>query len=132
MSHSLKRSFSCKITQLSSAPSSCKGLDVVQLCAVIIRLPVSFAMLCDVGLFSLCTLGKDSLRYLLFFFCGVRSNCRELSQLKIIVENRCLSLWSNLLEFVTVVKRSNLLICLYAEVSKKCCLYSVKKTRDGY
>ncbi len=49
-----------------------------------------------------------------------------MSKLKIIVENRCLSLWSNLLEFVTGVERSKLLICLYAEVSKNCFLYSVK------
>ncbi len=63
MSRSLKRSFSCKITQPSSVPSSRDGLDFVQLCAVIIPLPVSSVMLiCDARLFSLCTLGNTFIK----------------------------------------------------------------------
>lgn len=60
MSRSLKRSFSCKIILSSSVPSSRDGFDVVQLCAVIMGLPVSSVMLlCEAGLSSLCTLGSS-------------------------------------------------------------------------
>ena len=60
MSRSLKKSFSCKIILSSSVPSSRDGFDVVQLCAVIMGLPVSSVMLlCEAGLSSLCTLGSS-------------------------------------------------------------------------
>ena len=45
MSRSRKKSFSCKIILSSSVPSSRDGFDVVQLCAVIMGLPVSSVML---------------------------------------------------------------------------------------
>ena len=45
MSRSLKKSFSCKIILSSSVPSSRDGFDVVQLCAVIMGLPVSSVIL---------------------------------------------------------------------------------------
>ena len=55
---SSKRFFSCKIILSSSVPSSREGLDVIQLCAVIIGLPVSlFRLSFDEGLSSLFTLG---------------------------------------------------------------------------
>ena len=55
---SSKRFFSCKIILSSSVPSRREGLDVIQLCAVIIGLPVSlFRFSFDEGLSSLFTLG---------------------------------------------------------------------------
>ena len=54
MSRSLKKSFSSKIILSSSVPSSRDGFDVVQLCAVIMGLPVSSVMLLgEAGLSSL-------------------------------------------------------------------------------
>ena len=58
MSCAFEKSFSCKIILSNSVPSSRDGFDVIQLCAVIIGLPVSSAMLlCEAGLSILCTLG---------------------------------------------------------------------------
>ena len=60
MFRSSKRFFSCKIILSSSVPSRREGLDVTQLCAVIIGLPVSlFRLSYDAGLSSLCTLGSS-------------------------------------------------------------------------
>ena len=52
--------FSCKMILASSVPSRGEGLDVIQLCAVIIGLPVSlFRLSYDAGLLRLCTLGSS-------------------------------------------------------------------------
>ena len=45
ISRSRKKSFSCKIILSGPVPSSRDGFDVVQLCAVIMGLPVSSVML---------------------------------------------------------------------------------------
>ena len=51
MSRSLKKYFSCKIILSGSVPSSRNGFDVVQLCVVIMGLPVSSVKLsCEAGL----------------------------------------------------------------------------------
>ena len=54
-----------------------------------------------------------------------------LLRLEIIVEKRCLSLLSNLLEFVTVFEMSKLSMCLYVVMSEKCRLYSVENHEMG-
>ena len=52
-------SFSCKIILSSSVPSKREGLEVVQLCAVIIGLPVSLSRFEGEAVsVSLCTLGR--------------------------------------------------------------------------
>ena len=103
MSRSLKKSFSCKIILSSSVPSSRDECDVVQRCAVIIGLPVSSVRLsCEAGLSSLCTLGSNFIYGRCSWSCGIGSSKCWLLRLEIIVVKRCLSLLSNLLEFVTV------------------------------
>ena len=60
MSRSLKMSFSCKIILLSSVPSKREGLEVVQLCAVIIGRLVSLSRLEGEAVsVRLCTLGRS-------------------------------------------------------------------------
>ena len=60
MSRSLKMSFSCKIILSSSVPSKREGLEVVQLCAVIISRPVSLSRLEGEAVsVSLCTFGRN-------------------------------------------------------------------------
>ena len=60
MSCSLKMSFSCKIILLSSVPSKWEGLEVVQLCAVIIGRPVSLLRLeGETVSVALCTFGRS-------------------------------------------------------------------------
>ena len=60
MSRSLKMSFSCKIILSSSVPSKREGLEVVQLCAVIIGRPDSLSRLeGEAKSVSLCTLGRS-------------------------------------------------------------------------
>lgn len=60
MSRSLKMSFSFKIILSSSVPSKREGLEVVQLCAVIIGRPVSLSRLEGEAVsVSLCTLGSS-------------------------------------------------------------------------
>ena len=61
MSCSLKMSFSHKIILLSSFPSKCEGSEVVQLCAVMIRRPVSLLRFKGEAVsVSLCTLVEVS------------------------------------------------------------------------
>ena len=60
MSCSLRISFSCKIILSSSVPSKREGIEVVQLCAVIIGRPVSLSRLeGEAKSVSLCTLGRS-------------------------------------------------------------------------
>jgi len=111
MSRSLKRFFSCKIILSSSVPSNREGLDVVQLCAVMMGRPVSSVMFsCEAGLSSLCTLGSN------FMYGSCNLSCRigssRLLWLELIVEKRCLSLRSKVLELVTVCVKSKLSIRL--------------------
>ena len=62
MFRSLKMSFSCKIILSSSVPSKREGLEVVQLCAVIIGRPVSLSSFEGEPVsVSLCTLGRSFL-----------------------------------------------------------------------
>lgn len=60
MFRSLKMSSSCKIILSSSVPSKREGLDVVQLCAVMIGRPVSLSRLVGEAVsVSLCTFGRS-------------------------------------------------------------------------
>ena len=60
MFRSSKMSFSRKIILSSSVPSKREGLEVVQLCAVMIGRPVSLSRLLGEAVsFSLCTFGSS-------------------------------------------------------------------------
>ena len=60
MFRSLKMSFSRKIILSSSVPSKREGLEVVQLCAVMIGRPVSLSRLLGEAVsVSLCTFGRS-------------------------------------------------------------------------
>ena len=60
MSRSLKMSFSCKIILSSSVPSKREGLEVVQLCAVIIGRPVNLLRFEGEAVsVNLCTFGRS-------------------------------------------------------------------------
>ena len=84
----------------SSVPSSRDGFE---LCAVIIGLPASSVRLsCEAGPSSLCTLGSNFIYGRCSWSCGIGSSKCWLLRLEKIVVKRCLSLFSNLLEFVTV------------------------------
>ena len=132
MFRSSKRFFSCKIIRSSSVPSRREGLDVIQLCAVIIGLPVSlFRLSYDAGLSSLCTLGSSFMQGSCSLSCGVGSNSRELSWLVITVENRFLSWPSSVWELVMVCLQLKLSIRLQVERSEKCCSYSVENHEVG-
>ena len=94
----------------TSVTSSRDGFDVVQLCAMIMGLPVSSVMfLCEAGLSSLCTLSSNFMCGWCSWFCGVGSSKVWLLWLEIMVEKRCLSLLSNLLEFVTVLGNAKII-----------------------
>ena len=57
---------------------------------------------CEAGLSSLCTLDSNFIYGRCSWSCGIGSSKCWLLRLEIIVVKRCLSLLSNLLEFVTV------------------------------
>ena len=103
MSRSVKRSFSCKIILSSSVPSSREGLDVVQLCAVIIGRPVSLLMFDgEAVLSSLCTFGS-SFMYGSCSLSGVVVLSRCLSDgVSMSLSKRVFSFRSNLLDLVIV------------------------------
>ena len=129
MFRSSKRFFRCKIILSSSVPSTREGLDVIQLCAVIIGLPVS--LLYDAGLSSLCTLGSSFMQGSCSLSCRVGSNSRELSWFVITVENLFLSWPSSVWELVMVCLQLKLSIRLQVERSEKCCSYSVENHEVG-
>ena len=109
MSRSVKRSFSYKIILSSSVPSSREGLDVVQLCAVIIGCSVSLLMFDgEAVLSSLCTFAS-SFMYGSCSLSGVLVLSRCLSDaVSVKLSKRVFSFRSNLLDLVIVFCRLKL------------------------
>ena len=103
MFRSSKRFFSCKMILSSSVPCRRERLDVIQLCAVIIGLPVS--------LFRL-SYEVVSCRAVAVCLVGWPNNSHELSRFVITVEDRFLSWPSSVWESVMVCLQLRLSIRL--------------------
>ena len=86
---------------------------------MIIGLPESSVMLlCEAGMSSLCTLGSNFMYGRCSWYCSIGSSECLLLRLEIIAEQHCLSLLSNLFDFVTVFEMLKLSMFVGCDVRK--------------